>query len=144
MYKNIFYNTIESNFTLKYKSNITNWLNLIALNEKKKIETISYTFCKNTTIKKINNKYLTHNYPTDILTFDLRALHTQPISADIYIGIDIIRRNAVTYNTTFELELLRVLAHGLLHLIGYDDTTVAAQKQMREMEEYYLKLYMQK
>ena len=89
-------------------------------------------------ILDINLKYLQHDYFTDIITFDY--CEGDKISGDLFISIDSVRENAVTYGAAFEEELNRVMVHGILHLIGYDDHTKAEQKTMRQKENYYLSL----
>lgn len=83
-------------------------------------------------------KYLQHDYFTDIITFDYCEKYI--LSGDLFISVDSVRENAFFYNTEFEDELNRVIVHGLLHLIGYDDHTEEDQKVMREKENYYLDL----
>ena len=83
-------------------------------------------------------KYLQHDYFTDIITFDY--CEGDVLSGDLFISIDSVRENAKTYGTEFEDELNRVIVHGVLHLIGYDDHTAREQKEMRSKENYYLSL----
>ena len=83
-------------------------------------------------------KYLQHDYFTDIITFDYCEKNI--LSGDLFISVDSVRENAFFYNTEFEDELNRVIVHGLLHLIGYDDHTEEDQKIMREKENYYIDL----
>jgi rRNA maturation RNase YbeY len=89
---------------------------------------------------EINKTYLSHNYHTDIITFDLSE-NTQDIQAEIYISIDRVRDNAKTLKTTVKEELHRVIFHGVLHLCGYKDKTKSSQAEMRKAEDYYLQKY---
>ena len=97
---------------------------------------INYIFCSDPYLLEINKQYLGHDYFTDILTFDYSQKPV--VSGDLFISIDTVRENAEYYGATFEEELHRVIVHGLLHLIGYDDHTPEEQKTMREKENYYL------
>ena len=89
-----------------------------------------------TIIKHINQKYLQHDYFTDIITFDYCEGKT--LSGDLFISVDTVRENAIFYGTEFDDELNRVIVHGLLHLIGYDDHSEEDQKTMISKEDYYL------
>ena len=99
---------------------------------------LSIVFCSDNYILDMNIKYLQHDYFTDIITFDY--CEGEKISGDLFISVDSVRENALLYGATFEEELNRVMVHGVLHLIGYDDHTKAEQKTMREKENYYLSL----
>ena len=83
-------------------------------------------------------KYLQHDYFTDIITFDYCEDDT--LSGDLFISVDSVKENASFYGTEFEVELNRVIVHGLLHLIGYDDHKDQDIKMMRSKEDYYLEL----
>ena len=83
-------------------------------------------------------KYLQHDYFTDIITFDY--CEKDILSGDLFISIDSVRENAQFYGTEFVDELNRVMVHGLLHLIGYDDHTEADIAVMRQKENYYLQM----
>ena len=83
-------------------------------------------------------QYLGHDYYTDIITFDYSEKPV--VSGDLFISIDSVRENAAFYGTSFDEELHRVIVHGLLHLIGYDDHTEADQAEMRSMENKSLEL----
>ena len=87
----------------------------------------------------INKKYLNHDHFTDIITFPIEE-DEECLEAEIYMSIDSIRDNAIEYKNHFNLELLRVFLHGVLHLIGYGDKTTLEQKVMRSKETYYMYL----
>ena len=95
-------------------------------------------FCSDPYILDINQRYLQHDYFTDIITFDY--CEGKVLSGDLFISIDTVRENAAEYGASFEEELNRVMVHGLLHLIGYDDHTPAEQQEMRSKEDYYLSI----
>ena len=81
---------------------------------------------------------MNHDYFTDIITFDY--CDKDILSGDLFISVDSVRENAIFFEVDFEEELRRVIVHGLLHLIGYDDHTEEEQKIMREKENYYISL----
>lgn len=134
----ITYFTEDSDFVFKGKLLNNRWLKMVAESEIKRIGDISIIFCSDNYILDVNIKYLQHDYFTDIITFDY--CEGQKLSGDLFISIDSVRENARFYGTEFEDELNRVIVHGVLHLIGYDDHTEADQKTMRSKEDYYLEL----
>lgn len=134
----ITYFTEDSDFVFKGKLLNNRWLKMVAESEIKRIGDISIIFCSDNYILDVNIKYLQHDYFTDIITFDY--CEGQKLSGDLFISIDSVRENARFYGTEFDDELNRVIVHGVLHLIGYDDHTEADQKTMRSKEDYYLEL----
>lgn len=132
----ISYYTQDTDFVFKGKQFNNNWLRMVAESEIKRIGDISIIFCSDNYILDVNMKYLQHDYFTDIITFDY--CEGDRLSGDLFISIDSVRENAKFYNTEFNEELNRVMVHGILHLIGYDDHTQKDQKLMRTKENYYL------
>ena len=127
----------DTKFVLKGRRENNAWLNAVASSEIKKLGAINIIFCSDNYILDINQKYLGHDYFTDIITFDY--CEGNVLSGDLFISIDTVRDNASFYGAdSFENELQRVMVHGLLHLIGYDDHTPEQQAVMREKENYYL------
>ncbi len=114
------------------------WLKLVAESEVRKLGNINIIFCSDNYILDVNMKYLQHDYFTDIITFDY--CEGNVLSGDLFISVDSVRENSVFFKTEFADELNRVIVHGILHLIGYDDHTPDEQKTMREKENYYLDL----
>ena len=104
------------------------WINL------KKID-INYLDDKN--LKKLNKQFLNHNYNTDILTFDY-SKKGLPNEAELLLSLDRIKKNAEFYNTSYKQEFKRVLIHGMLHLAGYNDSTLKEQELIRNKENFYL------
>ncbi len=98
---------------------------------------LSIVFCSDNYILKINREYLTHNFYTDIITFDYSE--DQIISGDLFISIDRVKENALKYKVSFQEELTRVILHGVLHLSGYNDGTKSEREEMRIKEDFYLK-----
>jgi rRNA maturation RNase YbeY len=97
---------------------------------------INVIFCSDPYLLKMNKQYLKHNYFTDIITFE--SNENEIISGDLFISIDRIKENAVRYKTDFKNELLRVIFHGVLHLVGYKDKSISEKKLMKEKENLYL------
>lgn len=122
------------------KRRTTNWLKSITSAEEKKCGDISFIFCSDEYLLEMNKKYLNHDYFTDIITFDY--VSGVLVSGDIFISVDRILENSKVFNTTFENELCRILAHGVLHLLGYKDKNKKDKKMMTFKEDYYLKLLM--
>ncbi|MEQ9402300.1 MAG: rRNA maturation RNase YbeY [Cyclobacteriaceae bacterium] len=131
--------TEEISFNLEKPSLYSSWVQSIIENHNAKPGDINYIFCSDDYLLKINQKHLDHDYYTDIVTFDHSENETQ-IDADIFISIDRVRENALTGNAEFSNELSRVMAHGLLHLLGYSDKTASEKKVMREKEEACISL----
>ena len=127
-----------NSFTLKNKRKIKNWLKEIIADEKKKVGDINYIFCSKQYMKKINNNYLAKNYETDVISFDFSD--DNKISGDIYVSCETVKKNSIIFNVSFSNELKRVMVHGLLHLLNYNDKSKQEQKIMREKENFYINL----
>ena len=138
MSKSIFFHTEEIDFKLKKKKNVRNWLTQLVMTEEKTIEELNYIFCSDEYLLEVNKEHLDHDYYTDVITFDY--CENKTISGDIFISIDRIKENALTFDKSFKNELRRVMAHGLLHLMGYKDKSEADAIKMTEMENYALDL----
>lgn len=130
-----FYENLPESVNTDYKK----WLEDLILSEEKKTGEINYIFCDDEYLLKINQDYLQHDYYTDIITFDY--VKGKTISAEIFVSLQRISDNASTLSRDYEDELRRVLAHGILHLIGYKDKTEEEEKEMRRMEDLYLAKY---
>jgi probable rRNA maturation factor len=139
MSKNIRFFSEEVNFELKNKVALRNWIAKAASNEGYSIKSINYIFCNDDYLHKINVEYLDHDTLTDIITFD-NSEDPGRIESDIFISIDTVASNANDLNITFEVELHRVIIHGLLHLCGYKDKAPQDAILMREKENHYLSL----
>lgn len=120
------------------KAALKKWLAAIASREgKKKIKELLYNFVDDETLLEMNQRFLKHDTYTDIITFDY--CEGNFISGEIYISADRLLENAAKNKVSFEEELLRVCAHGLLHLCGYKDKTAAQQQSMRAAENLAIK-----
>jgi probable rRNA maturation factor len=114
------------------------WIQLITGHYNKKIGELNFIFCDDEYLRKLNKKFLNHDYYTDILSFPGSP---DPVEGECYISIDRVRDNAQKYEVDFEWELLRVIIHGILHFLGYSDKTLAKKKEMRRKEEEALAFY---
>ena len=110
------------------------WIESVAQGYGKTIGELYYYFCSDERLLEINRNRLGHDFYTDIVTFPLTDCETV-LSSEFCISIDRIRENATTFGRSYESELLRVIIHGVLHLIGFDDLTDEEEKVMREKEE---------
>ena len=128
----------QTKFTLKSRKKIKNWLYHISTSENFKIGKLTYVFCDNDFLLQINQKYLKHDYYTDVITFDYS--NQKEINGDILISVEQVTLNSKKYNESKLDELYRVMAHGLLHLIGYNDKNKKDKKIMNEKESFYLKM----
>ena len=131
----------DVSFDLKSKLLVKNWLKAVAAGTGYTIGDLNYIFCSDDYLIDMNRQYLGHDYYTDIITFDWRDdPQDKKITGDIFISIDTVRANGDEYGEGFDRELHRVIAHGLLHLTGYDDLTEAAQAEMHGAEDAALAL----
>lgn len=130
------YFTEDITFPFKLKRFTSKWLKFVAHSEARRLGDISIIFCSDQYILEVNRKYLNHDYYTDIITFDY--CEGDLLSGDLFISVDSVRENAAFYGTAFENELNRVIVHGVLHLVGYDDHTEEEIALMRSKEDFYL------
>jgi rRNA maturation RNase YbeY len=110
-------------------------LEQLLFNEKIEDATVNIIVMDNEGIQKINNQYLEHNYPTDVLAFKMEE---DIFEAEIYVSIEMAKSNAEEYKTNWREELVRYVIHGVLHLLGYDDSTEEGSEKMRKKENKYL------
>lgn len=140
------YFTEDTSFSLKQKRLVSKWLSAVADGRGYALGELNYIFCSDAYLLAINKQFLDHDYETDIITFDNSADYFQEtgrrgVSADIYISVDTVRINGKAYGEGFEREMRRVIVHGLLHLIGYDDCDAWHLQRMRAAENRALDLY---
>lgn len=128
----------DVDFHLVNEKKTIKWIKDSIKNETKIVGEISYIFCSDEYLHKMNLEYLNHNSFTDIITFDYTEGNN--VSGDIFISIDRVKENAIKFKTIFESELSRVIIHGVLHLIGYKDKSIQDKEQMRSKEDFYLTL----
>ncbi|WP_264566045.1 rRNA maturation RNase YbeY [Flavobacterium sp. N3904] len=129
----------ESDFILENEEAISSWLSNVILSENKTEGEISYIFCNDEYLHKINLEYLNHDTLTDIISFDYTM--GNEISGDVFVSIERVLDNAKDYNTLFDEELKRVLVHGVLHYCGYKDKTEKDEALMRSKEDEKLAMF---
>lgn len=105
-----------------------------------KIGELTYVFVSDEELLEMNRNHLNHNYFTDIITFDL-GVEGQPVEGDVYISVDRVVENGEKIGTGIEDEFTRVIGHGLLHLLGFQDKLPTEIQKMREAEEKFIQLY---
>lgn len=125
--------------SLKRKKAVKEFIKEIFRLEGKALKEMNYIFCSDEYLLEINKSYLQHDYFTDIITFDLSE--GDETIGEVYISVDRVKENALTHQATFSSELLRVIFHGALHLVGYKDKKKSEITIMREKEDYYLLLF---
>lgn len=135
----IAFNSKGTTFRLKESKRTTEWLIAIARAESHEIEDLSYVFATDSLVAALNVKYLHHRTLTDIITFDYSE--SERLIGEIFISIPRVRANARRFGQPFGTELRRVMAHGLLHLLGFNDKTPRQSAQMRRKEEACLSLW---
>jgi rRNA maturation RNase YbeY len=128
----------DISFELEQPNVVQDWIQKTITKENKVTGEISYIFCSDEYLHKINLEHLQHDTLTDIITFNY--CEDDLINSDIFISVDRVRENAKTFKTSFENELSRVMIHGILHLIGFDDKTDDDKVLMRSKEDFYLTL----
>jgi rRNA maturation RNase YbeY len=121
------------------KNILKSWLSFVIQKFEKEGGDISLIFCSDAYLLKVNQKYLNKDYLTDIITFDYSS--GQLIAGDLFISAERVKDNAFSFNVPFESELLRVIVHGVLHLLGYRDQTPDEKNEMRKQEDKYLRIY---
>lgn len=125
-------------FTVKNKSILKKWIVECITLEGMSFSAINIIFTSDEYLKSLNVSYLNKKYLTDVITFQYS--HENPISGDVFISIDRIKENAISFNQPFETELHRIIIHGILHLLGYKDKIEKDKANMTYKENKYLKL----
>jgi probable rRNA maturation factor len=115
------------------------WITRSIETEKKRVGELNYIFCSDQYLIKINQDYLNHDTFTDIVTFNY--VENNVISGDLFISIDRVKENSIEFKSSFSQELNRVLIHGVLHLIGYNDKSTKEAQEIRAKEDFYLTLF---
>jgi len=129
----------ELDFKIAEEEHYSSWISEIISSENKIEGEINYIFCDDDYLLEINQQYLNHDTLTDIISFDYSL--GNEINGDIYISIERVKDNAVDFNVSFDEELKRVLAHGVLHYCGYKDKTESDEHLMRSKEDEKIKLF---
>ncbi|SMD42507.1 rRNA maturation RNase YbeY [Aquiflexum balticum DSM 16537] len=127
-------------FSLNQKNKYKKWLKEVADSENYKIKELNYIFCSDEYLYQINQQYLNHHTYTDIITFD-NSEEAKLIEGDVFISIERIKENALREKNSFEKEMLRVMSHGLLHLMGYKDKNPKDKILMSQREDESISLF---
>lgn len=130
--------SFQTNYPLKSRTKIKQWIKQIIESKGKKTGNITYIFCDDEYLLEVNKQYLQHDYYTDVITFDY--VENDLIGGDIFISTDRVRENALDFGSSETEELHRVIIHGALHLLGLKDKSEKEASQMREAENEALKL----
>jgi len=137
----ISFNQADSRVTLANRVALKSFIEKRVKKEGFSIETLTYVFCSDKYLLKMNKDFLSHNYYTDIISFDLSETPGNLIG-EVYISVDRVKDNAKTHGTSLKEELHRVIFHGALHFCGYKDKKPADTIKMRQMEDLWLSAYM--
>lgn len=136
---NIDFNFEDVEFALPDEQSLTVWIDLAVKNEDCFTGNLSYIFCSDEYLWNMNKQYLGHDYYTDIITFDY--VEDKYVSGDMFISYDRIVDNALKFNVSRETELLRVMIHGVMHLVGYDDQTDEQEAEIHRKEDFYIDVF---
>ena len=137
----ISFNQADSKVALANRVALKSFIEKRVKKEGYSIETLTYVFCSDKYLLKMNKDFLSHNYYTDIISFDLSETPGNLIG-EVYISVDRVKDNAKTQGTSLKEELHRVIFHGALHFCGYKDKKPTDTKKMRQMEDLWLAAYM--
>jgi rRNA maturation RNase YbeY len=126
----------DISFKVAHPIAVRRWIKHITENEESDAGNINIIFCSDKYLIKINKKHLGFDYYTDIITFNYSIDNL--IAGDLFISVERVKENATGFATGFNNELLRVIAHGILHLLKYDDSTPQKKQLMTSKENFYL------
>lgn len=129
----------ETEFELPNENEIEKWLSEVIVSESKKEGDINYIFCDDEYLHEINVKYLDHDTLTDIISFDYSI--GNELHGDIFVSVERVADNAKDFNVSFDEELKRVLAHGILHFAGYKDKSEVDELLMRSKEDEKIAMF---
>ncbi len=129
----------ETDFELLNETQFSNWISAVIKSENKTEGEINYIFCDDNYLIEINQQYLNHDTLTDIISFDYSV--GNELNGDIFISIERVLDNSNDFNTAFDDELKRVMAHGILHYCGYKDKNETDEKLMRSKEDEKSQLF---
>ena len=132
----IFYD--ETNFRIKGWRKVVKIINEVIAKEQKISGDLRFIITNDHNLREINIKFLEHDYNTDVITFNYNS--GKVVNGEVYISLETVNENSLNYNVSLSLEVLRVIIHGVLHLVGFDDKTEAEKTQMRKMEDLYLEM----
>jgi|TARA_B110000305_G_C19211497_1_gene526097 rRNA maturation RNase YbeY len=129
----------STSFRLTSQKRISLWLLAVITSEEKVLKEVSFNFCNDQELLKVNQEFLSHDNLTDIITFD----YSDPsgIMGEVLISTERVKDNALDFDQLFDVELRRVMVHGVLHLCGYKDKSDDEKILMTKKEDFYLSRY---
>jgi probable rRNA maturation factor len=129
----------STSFRLTSQKRISLWLLAVITSEEKVLKEVSFNFCNDQELLKVNQEFLSHDNLTDIITFD----YSDPsgIMGEVLISTERVKDNALDFDQLFDVELRRVMVHGILHLCGYKDKSDDEKILMTKKEDFYLSRY---
>lgn len=135
----VYFNYADKQLAFKNKRLLKKQVEQIFELESKELKRIDYVFCSDKYLLIINQRFLHHDFLTDIITFDLSE--STATIGEVYISIDRVQENAIINHVSFASEITRVIIHGALHLCGYKDKKKSEKVAMHNKEDYYLHLF---
>ena len=130
------YNT---DFKLDNESEISSWIAAFCQTENTSVDSLVFAFFSDEDLKTLNIKHLSHDYYTDVISFD--ESKNNALNGNIAISAERVADNASKYSVSFEEELRRVMIHGVLHFIGYNDSNENEINTIRKKEDYALSMF---
>ena len=129
----------QTGFSLKEEKKHTDWIIRVIEGYGRKTGELSFIYVSDEVLLQMNQEYLAHDFYTDIITFGYPEL--EGLSGDLFISTDRVTENAGQMNCSIESEMRRVMVHGVLHLLGFQDKSAKETRIMRELEDAALKLF---
>jgi probable rRNA maturation factor len=136
----VFYEVVD--FRLKGWKKIKKLIEKVIRNEKKVSGDLNFILTNDKRIKEINMEFLKHNFYTDVISFNYSSKIV--VNGEVYISVDTVKMNALNYKVSYNLEFVRVIVHGVLHLCGYEDKSKEGKRRIQNLEDYWLKIYKEK
>ena len=134
--------TYNTDFFLNNEPAVAELINTVAVSKGKSIDKFFYHFVSEAKIQQVNNDHLNHNFITDVITFDYSV--DKAISAEAFVCPEEVLKNAKRYSQASENEVVRVLLHAVLHVLGYDDKSKESRQEMRKQEDHFLAIFNKK
>tara|TARA_B100001564_G_scaffold300821_1_gene267909 strand:+ start:462 stop:884 length:423 start_codon:yes stop_codon:yes gene_type:complete len=134
--------TYNTDFSLNNEPAVAELIKTVAVSKGKSIDKFFYHFVSETKIQQVNNDHLKHNFVTDVITFDYSD--DKAISAEAFVCPEEVFKNAKRYSQPAENEVVRVLLHAVLHVLGYDDKSKESRQKMRKQEDHFLAIFNKK
>lgn len=140
----IWFHSEDVQLPIKKKTPFKSWISTIIIEQGYSVDEVNYIFCSDDYLLEINRQHLNHDYYTDIITFPYTESGNKNLHTDMFISTERIKDYAIENNLSVEIELLRVMAHGILHQIGWNDKNEEQAKEMRIAEDNAIQLLLAK